>query len=57
MHALNEELANLKGSVDGLETERDFYFAKVRFASSLSPFPRRVADSSFSCVSFSAEGY
>ncbi|KAL7414490.1 calponin homology domain-containing protein [Mrakia frigida] len=30
MHALNEELANLKGSVDGLETERDFYFAKLR---------------------------
>lgn len=29
MHAMTEELNNMKESVGGLETERDFYFAKV----------------------------
>ncbi|CED82373.1 Microtubule-binding protein involved in cell cycle control [Phaffia rhodozyma] len=30
VHALTAELNELKGSVEGLETERDFYFAKLR---------------------------
>lgn len=29
VHALTAELNELKGSVEGLETERDFYFAKA----------------------------